>query len=97
MRIAASKYVLRLHKTIYGLKQSSRKWYENLTTALATLGFTPLETDHAIFKFVQDDNIIILAVHVDDCVIIGSSPSLILDMQDHITQLFKVTFLGPIS
>jgi hypothetical protein len=39
------------------LKQSSRKWYENLTTALATLGFTPLETDHAIFKFVQDDNI----------------------------------------
>jgi hypothetical protein len=86
-----------LRKTIYGLKQSSRKWYEKLTTALATLGFTPLETDHAVFKLVQDDNIVILAVHVDDCIITGSSPSLILEMQDRIAQLFKVTFLGPVS
>jgi hypothetical protein len=93
------KYVLRLHKTIYGLNQSSRKWYEKLTTAIATLGFIPLETDHAVFKLIQDDNIIILAVriHVDDCVITGSSPSLILEIQDRIAQLFKVTFLGPVS
>jgi hypothetical protein len=70
---------------------------ERLTAALATLDFTPLETDHAVFKFVQDDHIIILAVHVDDCVITGSSPSLILDTEDRIAKLFKVTFLGPIS
>jgi hypothetical protein len=36
-------------------------------------------------------------VHVDDCVITGSSPSLILDTEDRIAKLFKVTSLGPIS
>ncbi len=34
--------VIRLWRTIYGLKQSSRKRYEKLTTALAKLGIHPL-------------------------------------------------------
>ncbi len=91
------KYVLRLRKTIYGLKQSSRKWYEKLTAALATLGFAALEKDHAVYRLVTGSDIIILAIHVDDCTITGSSPSLIIKIQDRIGQLFKITLLGPIS
>jgi hypothetical protein len=44
--------VIRLQRTIYGLKQSSRKWYEKLTSSLATLGIHPLHSDHAVYRLV---------------------------------------------
>ncbi len=91
------KFVLCLRKTIYGLKQSSRKWYKKLTAALGTLGFKPLKKDHTVYCLVRGPDIIILAIHVDDCTITGSSSSLINNTQDCIAQLFKITLLGPIS
>lgn len=90
-------YVLRLRKTIYGLKQSSRKWYEKLTASLATLGFAPLATDYAVFRLISGADIIILAIHVDDCTITGSSPLLIDSIQTRIGELFQITRLGDIS
>ncbi len=60
------KFVLRLRKTIYGLKQSSRKWYEKLTGALRSLGFSPLEKDHGVFQLATERELIILAIHIDD-------------------------------
>ncbi len=91
------QYVLCLHKTIDSLKQSSHKWYEKLTVALATLSFTALKKDHAVFRLVTGADIIILAIHVDDCTITGSSPTLIIEIHKHIAQLFKITLLEPIS
>ncbi len=90
------KFILCLCKTIYSLKQSSRKWYKKLTAAFATLDFTPLKKDHTVFRLVQDVDIIILAIHVDNCTITGSSP-FIMAMQDCIGQLFKIMLLGPID
>ncbi len=78
------QYVLCLRKTMYGLKQSARKWYKKLTTTLATLKFTTLEKDHVVYRLVTGLDIIILAIHIDDCTITGSSSALIIQIQDQI-------------
>ncbi len=91
------KFVLWLCKTIYGLKQSSQKWYEKLTGALRSLGFSPLEKDHGVFRLATEGELIILAIHVDDCTITGSSTLLIKEIQARISELFKVTLLRPIN
>jgi Reverse transcriptase (RNA-dependent DNA polymerase) len=42
-------YVWRLLKTLYGLKQGAKNWYDVLYQALVKLGFKRTEADHGVF------------------------------------------------
>jgi len=42
-------FIIKLHKSIYGLKQAGKKWYDSLSHLLADIGFQKLEVDPAIF------------------------------------------------
>jgi hypothetical protein len=46
---AQDKKVLKLKKSLYGLKQSPRNHFKNLSAKLATLGFKSCETDPCLF------------------------------------------------
>lgn len=46
--------VCRLHKSLYGLRQSPRFWYEKLSSALVEYGFTQCITDYFLFTFHRD-------------------------------------------
>jgi Reverse transcriptase (RNA-dependent DNA polymerase) len=64
--------VLRLNSTIYGLKQSGRRWYEVLCAILESFEMIRLETDHAVFYHQESDgSMTILFVHVDDMTLIA--------------------------
>mmetsp|Transcript_26718 Transcript_26718/g.63721 ORF Transcript_26718/g.63721 Transcript_26718/m.63721 type:complete len:423 (-) Transcript_26718:138-1406(-) len=54
--------VLRLKKSLYGLKQSPRNHFKNLSSKLISLGFKPSEADPCLFV---SDKVICL-VYVDD-------------------------------
>ncbi|KAJ9544827.1 hypothetical protein OSB04_024534 [Centaurea solstitialis] len=41
--------VCRLRKALYGLKQASRAWFENFSTVITSLGFTPSNHDSTLF------------------------------------------------
>ena len=82
-------YVLKLKKILYGLKQGAKNWYDALCKALADLGFWRTEADHGIvFKQIGPDAII-LAVHVDDCMITGSSAILINQFKVEMNKIYK--------
>ena len=90
------KYFFWLHKALYGLKQGARSWYESLREALGQLGFARTETDHRVFvKKWAEGGLVILAVHVDDCLSIGSSQGLIDESKQKINGKYKLTDLGP--
>ena len=42
-------HVFRLKKTLYGLKQASRAWYDRLTTYLLDHGFKRGQADRTLF------------------------------------------------
>jgi hypothetical protein len=88
--------VKRLQKSLYGLKQAGRKWYEALSRSLADLGFHTTSADPGIFFAKIGDHILILAIHVDDCVLTGSSPSLITEYKSKFNACYTLTDLGPI-
>lgn len=91
------KYVLKLKKALYGLKQGGRKWYETLCAALTDLGFGRVEADHGVFFKREDDHLVVLAVHVDDCIITGDSGTLNNSYKTHFSKRYKLTDLGPVS
>jgi hypothetical protein len=45
------RYVVKLHKSIYGLKQAGKKWYDSLSRSLADIGFQKSEADPAIYIY----------------------------------------------
>ena len=91
------EYVLRLLKTIYGLRQASRKWYEIVCRLMTELGFTRSESDPAVFYWHEGDDRMVIVVHVDDCTIVGNSQELIDDCKRKINAKYAMTNLGPTS
>jgi len=91
----ASTCVLRLVKTLYGLKQSGCHWYQKLSSVFKSLGFTQCGVDQAIyFKVViTKGELTIVVVHVDDCTIVANTIRLIEELKAGLSKHFKVTDL----
>ena len=59
--------VVRLNKSLYGLKQASRTWHAHLTRCLKILDFAQCMTDVCVSRLIEDGRMTITAVvHVDD-------------------------------
>jgi hypothetical protein len=91
------RYVVKLRKTLYGLKQAGKKWYDSLCRSLADVGFKRTEADPAVFYAHTGNDIVILAIHVDDSTMTGSSVTLQQEYKARINAKFQLTDLGPIS
>ena len=64
--------IVRLNKSLYGLKRASRLWHVHLATCLKTLGFQRCLADACVFRLVEEGRVAIIAlVHVDDIFAVG--------------------------
>ena len=87
--------VCRLRKTLYGLKQSGRRWYQRLVEILVTkLGFKQCKVDQAVFVKQERSSLTIIVVHVDDCTIAATALALITAVKREISRFVEVTDLG---
>ena len=89
--------MVRLQKAIYGLKQARRKWYDALSCILMDIGFSVSGADPGVFVACEGEHILILAAHVDDCIITGGSPELIKDFKMKLNDCYALTDLGPVQ
>lgn len=65
--------VCKLNKSIYGLKQASNEWNREVSITIESSGFTRCKSDTCVYwKPVSNGNIIILAIFVDDIIVIHS-------------------------
>ena len=71
--VNGDNFVCLLHKGIYGLKQSSRRWHETLKEWLTAKGFTQSQFDSCLFYGPNTLDIIAILIYVDDMAIIGRS------------------------
>jgi hypothetical protein len=88
--------VKRLLKSLYGLKQAGRRWYDTLFCALKSLGFRASVADPGVFIARVNRHILILAVHVDDCILTGSSSEQIAEYKLKLNSCYALTDLGPL-
>ena len=87
--------VCQLLKTLYGLKQSGRRWYQRLVEILVEfLGFLHCEVDQAVFYKHVGTSLIIMLVHVDDCTIVATALPLINDFKVNLVNHVEITDLS---
>ena len=67
------KLVCRLNKSIYGLKQAAKNWYEELANFLIQQNFVRSKNDYCLFSKNEKDKKLFVLSWVDDLVIAGSS------------------------
>ncbi|XP_070043924.1 retrovirus-related Pol polyprotein from transposon RE1 isoform X2 [Nicotiana tomentosiformis] len=86
--------VCKLRKSLYGLKQASRQWYDKLTESLHSRGFKHSASDYSLFYKKQGTSAVFVAVYVDDVIITGTNLEEIKELKAFLHNQFKIKDLG---
>jgi len=73
---ATNEECLILNKTIYGLVQSAREFYNKLVSALKDCGFQGSLVDPCLWIRHFDQGIVMIAIYVDNCLIVGDDANI---------------------
>jgi hypothetical protein len=88
--------VCRLHKSLYGLKQSPRAWFSRFSDVILSMEFIRCHSDHTCFIcHCPDGCYIILLVYVDDIILTGDDTQGIAQVKQNLGKIFDVKDLGP--
>lgn len=87
----------KLIKSIYGLKQASRVWNETLNATLTNFGLIRSEVDQCIYHKNENNNILIIAIYVDDILIFSNSEELEEKVKNALKCDFKMKDIGEAS
>ena len=89
--------VLRLKRSIYGLKQASRQWFKKFSYSLRRMGFINEHGDHTLFVKSCGDDLVVVLVYVDDIVIASTSDAAAAQFTHDLQNQFKLRDLGDLK
>jgi hypothetical protein len=84
----------KIKKSLYGLRQSPRMWYQKIDTYMLGLGFTRSKEDHYVYFKLIGDHLIYLFLYVDDMLLIGNNKDIIEDVKTQLSSKFDMKDLG---
>jgi Reverse transcriptase (RNA-dependent DNA polymerase) len=91
-------WVCKLSKSLYGLKQAGRTWYQKIDVTLKqTHGFSALSTDQCVYIRKDMASLIIIALYVDDLLIFSNSIPALTSFKQTLTTEFAMQDLGEAS
>jgi Reverse transcriptase (RNA-dependent DNA polymerase) len=88
-------WVLKLLKSLYGLKQAGRCWSKKLHEVLTNLGFTRTESEHSFYIYEHNGVKILVPVYVDDLTLASKSKGALAKLKADLASNFKIRDLGP--
>jgi hypothetical protein len=86
-----------LKKSLYGLKQAPRNWNKTITPRLEDYGCSQSKEDPGICVFIKESELYVLALYVDDNIIVRPADSFIVGFKSAFGARFNVQDLGPMS
>ena len=88
--------VCELHRSIYGLCQSARAWYDILNEVVQCLGFKRLTADLVVWIKTIDGNLQFIIAHVDD-LLNGGRATEVKEVKEHLGKFFKLKDMASVK
>ena len=88
MKVENEGKVLRLKKALYGLKQALRAWNTRIDTYFKEKGFQQCPYEHALYVKKNKEDILLVALYVDDLIFMGNNDQLIEEFKSIMTREF---------
>ncbi|GJU20885.1 retrovirus-related pol polyprotein from transposon TNT 1-94 [Tanacetum coccineum] len=89
--------VYKVEKTLYGLHQASRAWYETLSTYLLDNGFQRGQIDKTLFIKKVKGNILLVQVYVDDIIFGYIKKVLCTEFEKLMHNKFQMSSMGKVT
>ncbi|XP_014506550.1 uncharacterized protein LOC106766331 [Vigna radiata var. radiata] len=89
--------VCKLTKSLYGLKQANRQWFEKLSSYLTFVNYNQSKSDHSLFIKRTATGFTALLVYVDDNVLAGNSMEEINCIKELLHKKFRIKNLGELK
>ena len=85
-------------KSLYGLKQSPRAWFDRFASTLIANGYLQCQADHTLFvKGGSGGKMVILIVYVDDIILTGDDSEEILNLKKLLPIEFEIKDLKTVK
>ena len=86
--------VCKLKRSLYGLKESSRCWNTVFKQYIESINFKQCTADPCIFVTGEEVDVTIVAVYVDDLIVITKTPEAMKKIKESLAACFKMKDLG---
>ena len=90
-------WVMQLMKSIYGMRQASRRWNETFHKVVVELGFQRVPCEWCVYVRNTPSGTVMFAVHVDDIFSISNPPQENIRFRDQLKSNWDISDLGPIK
>ncbi|GJY02108.1 putative ribonuclease H-like domain-containing protein [Tanacetum coccineum] len=89
--------VYKVVKTLYGLHQAPRAWYETLANYLLSNGFKRSKIDQTLFIKKQKGDILLVQVYVDDIIFGSTNKELCIGFEKLMKDKFQMSSMGELA
>lgn len=89
--------VCKLKKSLYGLKQSPRTWYQRIDSFFTKEGFTRSQADHSLYIKQTGEYLLIVLIYVDDLIILASHLTKLAWLKAKLKAEFEMSDLGELK
>nr|GEX21404.1 ribonuclease H-like domain-containing protein [Tanacetum cinerariifolium] len=91
------EYVCHLQRSLYGVKQGPRAWFQRFASFVTQIGFQHSKTDTSLFVFHHGSDIAYLLLYVDNIILTASSTALLQRIIALLHSEFAMTDLGSLN
>jgi Reverse transcriptase (RNA-dependent DNA polymerase) len=94
--VGKEDWVCKLHKSLYGLRQTGCCWYERLCGEMTRVGFTRVSVDHSLFVKRSTLGDAMVTIHVDDMVVATSNQQTLAATFSDLRKIIDIIDMGEI-
>ena len=87
-------FVCKLEKSLYGLRQAPRAWFDRLKATLLKWNFRNSKADSSLFFYKAAGVIILVLIYVDDIIVTGNNTGQLKELTTKLNQIFALKYLG---
>lgn len=89
---AKKEEILQLQKSLYGLKPSSKNWYDTINEIIISIGFQKSKADRCLyFQRTPEKKIAILLIYVDDMLLVTDDDTITQKTTTALEKKFRIT------